>query len=154
MAISIRRRGMGRLARRNAERRLGVFGCINDYLVSRCNVCHRKITIVSIGPGVGLMHAKGRSLAAFSARAKSALGHTGHGIHHGVAKLEKFFFLLANKRIELPFAMIQAEQHRRRLRSLPSGFRRTSRRLRAPSTLDYARLFGADLARRSRLPSS
>ncbi|HEY2680891.1 MAG TPA: hypothetical protein VGI59_06175 [Candidatus Udaeobacter sp.] len=28
MAISILRRGMGRLARRNAERRFGVFGCI------------------------------------------------------------------------------------------------------------------------------
>src|ERR1700751_2135571 len=42
MAISIRRRGMGRLARRNAERRLGVLGCIDDYLVSRCKVCRRK----------------------------------------------------------------------------------------------------------------
>src|SRR5215471_4815428 len=28
MAMSIRRRGMGRFARRNAERRFGVFGCI------------------------------------------------------------------------------------------------------------------------------
>ena len=33
---------MGRLARRNAERRFGVFGCIDGYLVSRCNVCRRK----------------------------------------------------------------------------------------------------------------
>jgi hypothetical protein len=32
MAISIRRRGMGRLARRNAERRFGVFGCIDGLL--------------------------------------------------------------------------------------------------------------------------
>jgi hypothetical protein len=42
MPISIRRRGMGRLARRNAERRFGVFGCMVDYLVSRCKVRRRK----------------------------------------------------------------------------------------------------------------
>lgn len=30
--MSIRRRGIGRLARRNAERRFGVFGCIADLL--------------------------------------------------------------------------------------------------------------------------
>jgi hypothetical protein len=33
--MSILRRGMARLARRKAERRLAVFGCIESYLVSR-----------------------------------------------------------------------------------------------------------------------
>src|SRR5215470_11866085 len=40
--MSIRRLGMGRFARRNAERRLAVFGCIPNYLVSRWSVCRRR----------------------------------------------------------------------------------------------------------------
>src|SRR5438094_6801666 len=114
----------------------------------------RKIAIVRVGPGIGLVHAKGRSFAAFRAGAKSALGYARHRIHHGVAKLEQFFFLLANKWIELPFTMIQAEQHRGRPNSLPSGFRRTSCSLRAARSLDHAGLFGVNLARWSRLTSS
>src|SRR6266702_4738580 len=39
MAISIRRRGIVRLARRKAERRLAVLGCIDNYFVSRWSVC-------------------------------------------------------------------------------------------------------------------
>src|SRR5207247_2284513 len=94
------------------------------------------------------------SFAAFRARAKSALGHTCHRIHHGVAKLEQFFFLLADKRIEPLFAMVQAEQHRGQFRSLPSGFRRTPCGLRAARSLYHAGLFGVNLARWSRLTSS
>src|SRR5437764_535107 len=40
--MSMRRRGIGRLARRKAERRLGVLGCIGYYFVSRCKVWRRK----------------------------------------------------------------------------------------------------------------
>src|SRR5207248_11574356 len=40
--MSMRRRGIGRLARRKAERRLGVLGCIGCYFVSRCKVWRRK----------------------------------------------------------------------------------------------------------------
>src|SRR6266576_4098040 len=39
MAMSIRRRGIVRLARRKAERRLAVLGCIDNYFVSRWSVC-------------------------------------------------------------------------------------------------------------------
>src|SRR5947208_312340 len=42
MAISMRRRGMVRFARRNAERRLAVLGPIESYFVSRCKVCRFK----------------------------------------------------------------------------------------------------------------
>src|SRR5438128_2814483 len=42
MAMSIRRRGMVRFARRNAERRLAVLGPIENYFVSRCKVCRFK----------------------------------------------------------------------------------------------------------------
>src|SRR5260370_7508168 len=99
------------------------------------------------------MHAESRSFAAFRAGTKSALGYACYRIHHGVAKLEKFFFLLANKRIELPFTMIQAEQHRGRLHSLPSGFR-TSCSLRAARSLDHAGLFALNLPRWSRFPTT
>src|SRR5947208_17177750 len=40
--MSIRRRGMGRFARRKAERRLAVLGCIVNYFVSRWSVCRRR----------------------------------------------------------------------------------------------------------------
>src|SRR5260370_40689551 len=59
-----------------------------------------EIAIVGVRSGVGLMHAKSRSLAAFGARAKSVLGNACHGIHHGVAKLKQLLLLLARDRIE------------------------------------------------------
>src|SRR5262249_42661766 len=105
---------------------------------------HRKITIVSLRSRVGLVHTESLSCSALRAGAKRALGDAGHRIHHGVAKLEQFFFLLANKRIELPFTMVQAEQHRGRFRSLSSGFRRTPRRLCAACSLDHAGFLSAD----------
>ncbi|PYJ33182.1 MAG: hypothetical protein DME88_08890 [Verrucomicrobia bacterium] len=71
------------------------------------------------------MHAKCRSFAAFSARAKRALSDAGHRIHHGIAKLEEFLLLLAGERIQLLLAMIQTQQNRRRLCGLLSGFWRT-----------------------------
>jgi hypothetical protein len=55
------------------------------------------------------MHSKSRSLAAFSARAKSVLGNTGHGIDHGVAELKQLLLLLAGERVEPPLAMISAK---------------------------------------------
>jgi hypothetical protein len=42
VAISIRRRGIVRLARRKAERRFAVLGCMAGYLVSRWSVCRFK----------------------------------------------------------------------------------------------------------------
>jgi hypothetical protein len=68
-----------------------------------------KIAIVRVGPGVGLVHSESRSFAAFSAGAKSSLCHTGHRIHHSIAKLEEILFLFADERIQPLFPMIQAQ---------------------------------------------
>src|SRR5205807_9357043 len=116
----------------------------------------RKIAVVCVGPGVGLMHAKCGSFAAFSAGAKSALGHAGHRINHSIPKLEELLFLLADEWVQLLFAMIQTQQNRRRLCGLLSGFWRTSCALfdgRPPRrSLANGALLGMNLARRSRLP--
>jgi len=58
------------------------------------------------------VHSEGRSFAAFSARAKGALGHASHRIHYRIAQLKQFLFLFANERIQLFFAMIQSQQQR------------------------------------------
>src|SRR5216117_875110 len=100
----------------------------------------RKIAVVRVRSGIGLVHAKRRSLAAFSAGAQSSLGYTGHRIHHRIAKLEELLFLLAHEWVQPLFAMIQTQQNRRRFRALSSGFRRTSRRLRATRAPFRARL--------------
>src|SRR5438477_12706895 len=64
-----------------------------------------EVAIVSIRSGVGLMHSKSRSLAAFGARAKSVLGNVGHGIDCVVAKLKQLLLLLARDRM-LPLFMV------------------------------------------------
>src|SRR4029450_5898695 len=65
-----------------------------------------KIAIVSIRSSVGLMHAKSRGFAAFSARAESVLGNAGHGIDHGVAKLKKILLLLSRERVKPASALM------------------------------------------------
>src|SRR5207249_11045255 len=105
------------------------------------------------------MHAKCRRFAAFCAGTQRVLGNTGHGIDHSVAKLEKFFFLLARERIESFFAMVQAQQCGGRARGCFSfrfrWLRRTLRRFLRdwPFGVDLAGWLG-NLARRSRPPRS
>jgi hypothetical protein len=52
------------------------------------------------------MHSERRGFAAFSPGTKSILSNAGHGINHGIAKLEEILFLLADKWIESAFAMM------------------------------------------------
>ena len=46
------------------------------------------------------MHAKGGSLAPFCPRTQRILGNTGHGIDHGIAKLQQLLLLSPRERIE------------------------------------------------------
>ena len=48
----------------------------------------REITVVSVRSGIGLMHPKSGSLTAFCPRTQRILGDAGHGIDHGIAKLQ------------------------------------------------------------------
>src|SRR5437762_4939853 len=82
-----------------------------------------EVAIVRIRSGVGLMHAKSRSLAAFGARPKSVLGNAGHGIHHGVAKLKQLLLLLARERIKPLLTMVPAKQDGGGVNDCFSGFR-------------------------------
>src|SRR5215472_5901741 len=51
MAMSIRRRGMGRFALRNAERRLAVFGCIELFrLAMECMPPQKRIVLLFLEP--------------------------------------------------------------------------------------------------------
>src|SRR5215467_10395262 len=101
------------------------------------------------------MHSEGGSLAAFSARSKSALGHASHRIHYCIAKLKQFLFLLANERIQLFFAMIKSEQNRRgRLVVFQVRFPRTTCSLLFTCRIFRLGLPGVKFARRMPLSHS
>src|SRR5713226_8675374 len=63
------------------------------------------------------MHSKRGGFAAFGARTKRVLRHTGHGIDHGIAQVQELFLLLARKRTQLPLSMIASEQRLSRVRA-------------------------------------
>src|SRR5262249_12261001 len=73
----------------------------------------RKIAIVGVGTGVGLMHAECGGFAAFSARSERVLRDSSHRIDHRVAELEKLVLLLADKRRELALVIIAGKQRTR-----------------------------------------
>src|SRR4030095_7939578 len=82
----------------------------------------REIAVVGIRSGIGLMHPKSRSFAAFSARAEGVLGNAGHGIDHGIAKLKEIFLLLTRERVESALPVIVSHQLERIARKIDRPF--------------------------------
>ncbi len=118
--------------------KLDAFECLIDFV--KCVLllreqAERKITIVSVRTGIGLMHAKSGSLVAFCPRTQRILGDTGHGINHGIAKLQQFLLLRPRERIKSALLVVRSQNcwlsfpPAARSRLLPSGFRSSRFRL-------------------------